>query len=295
MARSATRPTNTFDSRRDQSEVSTRVLTIGRWQQREFAAATADIPAAKDWIAVSSIDEACDLVRGGKQLFEIILLAQPLPDQVRQADVDRLQHLVPLTRLVVVAGTWCEGELRSGFPPTGVIRLYWYELALWWRAALSRRDARLCPHWSLPLDHAQAGRCSVECHPATSTPLKATLLIETPAFANFDTLAIVLRAEGFACSHQRAAPPRLPQRFDPLRPLGPVRPHYAGGIWDGGQLGKEELQRLTDFCRQIPGRVIALLDFPRFEHIAQTRSAGAAGMLAKPYIAEELVTMLQGP
>jgi len=261
------------------------VLAIGPWHEREFAAALTDILAGKDWLAgrdwptVTNIDSACDALTHSEQLPELIFLAQPLPGYYLQTDIDRLQQLVPLTRLVIVAGTWCEGELRTGTPPTGAIRLYWYELSSWWLAALRQLDASLYPLWSLPLDHAQAGRCSTETHKQAPTKLETTILIAAADFAVYETLAAALRSHGITCYHEKAA--ALPDT-------------PTAGIWDGGQLSESELQRLTSFCRQVSGPVVALLDFPRIEHIQQAESAGAAAVMAKPYIVEELVGALMG-
>ena len=86
------------------------VLTIGPWKQREFTAAIADIPAARDWRSVIDIDDACEFLSHCDRPPELLLFAQPFPGQVRQANIDHLQQLVPLARLVIVAGTWCEGR-----------------------------------------------------------------------------------------------------------------------------------------------------------------------------------------
>jgi len=256
------------------------VLAIGPWHEREFAAALTDIPVSRDWPAVTNtvanIDSACDALTHSEQLPELIFLAQPLPGYYLQADIDRLQQLVPLTRLVIVAGTWCEGELRTGTPPTGAIRLYWYELSTWWQAALRRLDASLCPLWSLPLDHAQAGRCSTETHKQAPTKLETTIRIDAADFAVYETLVASLRTFGITCYHEKTNSTCTP----------------TAGIWDGGQLSERELQRLTSFCRQVAGPVVALLDFPRVEHYQQAQSAGAAAVMAKPYILEELVGAL---
>lgn len=252
------------------------VLAVGRWDQREFAEAIAKIPAAQEWSAFSTLDQACDQLVDCDRPPEVILLAQPLPGQYCDADIDHLQQLVPLTRIVIVAGTWCEGELRTGTPPAGTIRLYWYELAPWWQAALRRRDANRCPLWSLPLDHLQSGRCSMEFDEPLASSAGLSVLIDTADFAAFESLSAALGIFEMTCYRAQAV-------------------HAASstaGIWDGGQLSKQELQRLENFCQRIPGPNIALLDFPRVEHIQLAKAAGATAVFAKPYIVEELVAAL---
>ena len=272
----------------------TQVLFVGNWQGREFVAATSGLPDACDWPCAAAIDEACDLLRNCQQPPELIFLAQPLPGIYCQADIDRLQQLVPLTRIVVVVGSWCEGELRTGSPPSGVIRLYWYDFSSWWHAAIRRRDAGLCPPWSLPLDHVQAGRWSpANDFVPSKVPSKSSsllsVMIDAADFSVYETLSTALNNFGIL-SHWQGRE----ENTTPAASTTPsTTPTTTAGIWDGGQLGARELKHLTNFCRQTNGPVIALLDFPRLEHFEKSQAAGAAAVFAKPYIVEEIVTALE--
>ena len=58
---------------------------------------------------------------------DVILMAQSRPGQISPRQVEQLHAASPLSRLVVLAGSWCEGELRSGRPCTGVIRVLWHQ------------------------------------------------------------------------------------------------------------------------------------------------------------------------
>ena len=260
-------------------DAKAQVCLLGDWELREFAAATAEITAAHDWLHMADLEAACEILDDCQQSPELIFLAQPQPGLYRQAEIDRLQRLLPLTRLVVVAGSWCEGELRTGTPPDGVIRLYWYEFASWWRAAVGRRDAGICPLWSLPLDHPQAGRwSSVRVLISQITP-KLSVLIDATDYAAYETLSAALGEFAITSSCS----------WNGQRDLTLKRPTVNAGIWDGGQLGEREAVQLTQFCNKIDGPVVALLDFPRVEHLEQTRAAGAVAVFAKPYVVEELV------
>ena len=251
-------------------------ITVGPWHTPEFATALANFKDGQSLDQLASIQEACGLLSTAEVAPELILLAQPLPGTVRQQEVDRLQRLAPLARIVVVAGSWCEGELRTGSPPVGVLRLYWYELAPWWQAALRRLSAGLCPAWSAPLDHPQAGRYSID---ATIHKLMTPSIVAIGAddFAVFECLADALAASGALATWARSD--------DPVE--------AAAGIWDGGQLSDRELERLGRFCRQVLGPVVALLDFPRVEHIVEARAAGAVAVFPKPYVVEEVLAALR--
>lgn len=258
----------------------TDVLLVGNWQASEFAAALGQILDARDWTCVSDTAEATRLLEGCQQPPELILIGQPLPGVVSQLIVDQLQQLVPLSRIAVVSGSWCEGELRTGTPASGIVRLYWYELASWWQAAERRRSTAARPLWSTPLDHAQAGRWSVDGNDLIKRCDQLTVQIDTEHYATYDALATSLTPFGATCTWARKDCNKTATN---------------AGIWDGGQLSKSELIHLTRFCQQINGPVVALLDFPRAEHLRQAREAGARKVLGKPYIVEEVLAAIASP
>jgi len=273
-------------------KAKTGVLLVGDWEHREFSVATASIQGAHGWPAVANMDAAEDLLGHCQQPPELIFLAQPFPGLYRQQEIDRLQQLVPLARLIIVAGSWCEGELRTGTPPGGVIRLYWYELASWWQAAVRRRNAGLCPPWSLPLDHPQAGRLPPCKEVLPANNCAHVVLIDAADYAVYETLSAALREYGILSAwNGRHANGPFPATADREAGLGEagLGASIGAGIWEGGQLSDRERSRLAKFCRQVDGPVIVLLDFPRVEHFELARAAGAAAVFAKPYVVEEVL------
>jgi hypothetical protein len=248
-------------------------IAIGPWHMPEFATALADLEQGQAIQELASVEAACELLTSAEVAPELILLAQPLPGAVRQQQVDRLQRLAPLARIVIVAGTWCEGELRTGNLPAGVLRLYWYELVSWWQAAQRRWSVGICPAWSAPLDHPQAGRYAIDAT-IDELVIPSPVAIDAEDYATFKCLSDALGVSTIWAL-----------RDDPRQ--------AAAGIWDGGQFSDGELQRLSRFCQQVEGPVVALLDFPRVEHVAAVRAAGAVAVLAKPYVVEEVLAALR--
>ena len=261
------------------------LVAAGPWHNAEFESVRAAIEANHQWPIVNTLSDAIEFVANADEAPELVLLAQSHPGSDDQADIERLRRLAPLTRLVVIAGSWCEGELRTGRPLTGVIRLYWYEFAPWWREALQRIERGERPPWAAPLTDARAGQ---------SMPLDATefnesevrsapariLAIDATDYAAFETLGGGLTGLGWSCVWQ-------PRHRSALASVSANRHETpTAGIWDGGQLSDAERESLADFCRRLQPHnapVVALLDFPRVEHITQVESAGAATLLAKPY------------
>ena len=269
------------------------LVAVGPWDHAEFAALRAELDADRQWptaatlrdvtasIAEGVSDGAAATIPSVPLPPELVLLSQTRPGIDDQAQLELLRTLAPLTRVVIVAGTWCEGELRTGQPPAGVVRLYWYEFAPWWRAAVAEWEANQTPAWSEPLDDVRAGQQT------TIPPVRqrhhvfpseaAIITVDAIDFAVFETLAAVLAPFGWRCEWQ---PRHRPERVQPTQPVA--------AIWDGGQLSDGELASLVSFAARVhhenaAAPVIVLLDFPRVEHVEAARAAGAAIVLGKPY------------
>ena len=264
---------------------SPKLIAAGAWQDAEFAFVRAEIDAVQTWQAVPTLRAAVDHIAAADDPPEILLLAQTHPGADDQAEVERLRQLAPLTRVIVVAGSLCEGELRTGRPLTGVVRIYWYEFAAWWRAALERLAGGETPPWAEPLTDLRAGH-SIRLRPTSTEPRTnpdgelRVLAIDTTDYSTFDALSAGLTPLGWQCVWRPRHRPALNGQ--------PAAAHQSptAALWDGSQLDAEELTNLTVFCRrhnELHAPVVALLDFPRTEHTVQIQSAGAAALLAKPY------------
>ncbi len=250
------------------------VLAVGPWQQREFRIVRRQIDPEKNWPTSDSLEQALAEVDEQTVAPEIVLLAQPRPGYYSQSLLDRFQATAPLTRVIVVAGSWCEGELRTGKPLDGVQRFYWYEFAAWWRHAIALWAAGESPPWSLPTGDARTR--SFVC----DTGAAGLVEIDSQDHETFAALSAAISPYGWSAIWQ---------------PRGRHRATAVGtsvGIWDGGQFDPPEVEHLAEFCRRMRGQdapVVALLDFPREEHFHQATEIGAHAVLAKPYFVDDLL------
>ncbi len=224
--------------------------------------------------------EAMALVRAtanvGPGLPEVIVLAQSRPGVLRLREIERLQRSAPLAAVVSLAGSWCEGETRTGRPAAGVRRVYWYEFPSWWRQQLRLRAAGLCPEWVRAEDFgSRAADCAISI---------ARVAIETDSWEAAAAITDILRSVGTQSIWSR-----------PARMAGEIGA-VSAGIWEGGQLSNVEIGRLAAYCERLAAYnapVVALLDFPRRDRCEVARQAGAAAVLGKPWRSAELVETLQ--
>jgi hypothetical protein len=257
--------TATNDDEKTVADFQTSVLAVGPWDRSEFAWLQAKLNGSSGWLRRANCANAASLIDENGWTPEFMLIAQPLPGGVGQEEIEQLRRAAPLAQIVIVAGSWCEGELRTGHPPEGALRMYWHEFANWWleRGTPTSLDGPLASRSSkLMIADQKLG----------------SVAIFTRSVASFETLASI-----FTLSQSDAQWVRKTEAI----PEG-----ANNGIWDGGQLDAAELSELqiaaAEFRRR-GGRLIVLLDYPRKQHIELLKQLGCHAVLGKPYVIEELI------
>lgn len=213
---------------------------------------------------------------------ELIFIAQSRPVMFPFRGVEALRRAAPLAGMVALAGTWCEGEPRTGRPWPGVQRLYWYEFPAWWQRQLAKRTARLCPDWarSTPPELRNLD-CKLRIDSAAP---RGMIIVNSAVRETADVLSDSLCHAGYATLWQRGD--RMHDRF-----RGAI-----AGIWEGAQLNEREAHQLATFCRQLSANsapVVALLDFPRRDRVDHAMSLGTAAVLGTPWLDADLIAALE--
>lgn len=187
------------------------------------------------------------------------LLCQDRPGQLPPSLPDQLRQACPGVSLLSIAGSWCEGELRTGKPWEGVPRVYWhdFEATQVYGAAASARQAT-----------ANRLAVGVDC-----------VDIDT-----YQALTDALQPAGFNAVWL----PRFGRR--------PLASPADLGLWVGGQLGGLASARLAGFAaamRDQAAATIALLDFPRHDEARLAARLGVAAVVGKPWDADRLCETLR--
>jgi hypothetical protein len=255
------------------SEIS--ILLVGNAERSEFRAARESLHALGRVTEVREAESAAALLAAGEVVADVIVLAQALPGQFSQPIVDRLRRLAPLARVLGLLGSWCEGEMRTGRPWPGVIRVYWHQ----WLPRCGAQFARLlrgeCPAFGLPVTATDEERMllTAEAPPARLQGLVA-IYARSPQMQ--DWLSAACRSRG--CATVWLRPPR------PAKVEG-----AAAAIFDAAELAEPQCDELRQLAAALrPGPVIALLDFPRSEDRRRALAAGAATVLSKPLNIDDL-------
>lgn len=252
------------------------VLLVGDTGRREFAQARASLEASGRVVNAADTESAAAVLGGEQFVPDVIVVAQAYPDQFSTLQVDRLRRLAPLARVLALLGSWCEGETRTGHPWPAAIRVYWHQWLPRWHQEIARLREGLCPTWGLPVTATEEERLLASAD--ESLPRREGLLaIVSPRYEMGDWLSAACRSHGYTTVWLQ------PHR--PLRAEGAV-----AAIFDATDcLGSEfdQLKRLAAALPRTP--ILALLDFPRIEDERRAIEGGAAAVLAKPLLLEDLM------
>ena len=72
------------------------VLAIGPWERGEFKVVSSLIGEFDSWPVLSDCERASELLAAGDTLFDAILMAEPLPANYQQDEIEELRRLAPL-------------------------------------------------------------------------------------------------------------------------------------------------------------------------------------------------------
>lgn len=215
-------------------------------------------------VAALRPDDRCD----------VVILAQARRGEFTPSIVATLRESAPLATIVHLVGPWGEGEVRSGRPLDGVVRLYSHEALPRVAAELARLAHGRPGGWSLPATARDEERSLVLLSDVARSQQRAvrcgTLAVVSDDWSAGDALAHAARTLGWpTVSLRTSAAPRI----DGL----------AAVVWD---VPPGEAFALTS-CRELralvdPAPLLALVGFPRHDFAQDLRTAGAAAILPKP-------------
>lgn len=207
---------------------------------------------------------------------DVIVLAQLWPGQHLHGQLDQLHRIAPLTRILAVSGTWCEGESRSGSPWPGMLRTYWHCWLAHWCRDFARLASAQLPAWGLPTTATDAERAML---PRRQVPATGGLIaIRSQSYDFVDMLCEACQRQGYGTVW--LDPRRRAPRID-----GPT-----AILWDGAPGTLSDLETVRATYPHSP--ILALVDFPRWEDVRQAEAAGAGAVLAKPFLLDDLFLLL---
>ena len=253
------------------------VLLIGETAASNCSSVVSYLQSACRLFTAADISTACRLLEAADALPDLALIVKSRPGEHSLGDVDRLRRAAPMTRLVALLGSWCEGESRSGAPWPGVPRLYWHQAQARLQQELPRLAARRSTGWGLPLTATEEERLLLTVSNA-QTPGEPQMRSERLVALDCESrdlsalLADALQQRGYRVRLMGA---------DALASPGDI--HLA--LCESSLLDTKRIDHLARLAAAVrPAPMLALLGFPRPHEMAAVIQAGAAAVISKPLL-----------
>lgn len=249
------------------------VMLLGDVTHREFVDASNWLNDQCETTAHNDIPESA-IEQIGERQPNWVVVAQSRPGQYQQRAIDKIRGAAPLTTIIALLGSLCEGEMRTGEPWRGAIRVYWHQFVERADQNLRRVEAGE-PSWWTPQGETFSNAVTHQELPPNDAAL---VVIAARDFATYESYAAEFQRAGYATLWRHP--------YDRLVLSGA---HH--GVWIGSGTSPDEMTQLSQFAGEVlPAPVTALLNFVRLADVAAAKNAGAETVLAKPIRVAELLS-----
>ena len=96
-------------------------------ERAEFAESVAQLDRLGRLVRFNSPEELLEAFSIDPKVPELLVLALHYPERFPSESIESIRQKMPYLPIVGLLGSWCEGEARSGNPPSGVTRVYWHQ------------------------------------------------------------------------------------------------------------------------------------------------------------------------
>jgi hypothetical protein len=258
-------------------------MVVGDFRHADFRPALGWLHAHVDIQCVASCRLALELLEESSHApIDWLVFAAARRGRFVPREVEMLHRVAPLARLLYLAGTWCEGETRSGRPLPGVMRVPWHA---WQPRALAELLGMGTPRyagWRLgraatAVDVALASAASLRSRRDAARDEPTVVIAD--AREDFLALADAISACGQSATWCRSH--QLPQHRD-----------AAAVLWNARSLTAALANELRGVITDEVPPVVLLLDAPRGHEVALAQSAGVSAVCGKPFLLGDLRTHL---
>jgi hypothetical protein len=255
--------------------VKPKVLLVGDETHPEFSEAVGLLRQQTVLQCVPSVPAALAHIDAAPSPPDLVVVAQSRSGQFSHGHIGSLRRAVPLARIVALLGSWCEGEARTGRPWPGTTRLYWHRWSPWFERELERVSDGKCPTWGLPVTATADEMIDFAINDAQ--PSRSGLIaIRARQGCVYDALADACRSVGYATVWLRDD--------QHVQVQGP-----SAVIWDDTHCGQTQAARIAATAAAVrPAPLVALFHFLRLHDHRRALAAGAAAVLSKPMLIDDL-------
>jgi CheY-like chemotaxis protein len=214
--------------------------------------------------------------------FDMVVIGQRRPGELDTAFLEVVRQAAPLSPIVSLLGSLCEGESRTGAPWPGAIRAYAHRFAAQTGAQFAHLKQSGSTRWTPPFTATEE---DLGFMPESSDVVRCAgrIAVVSGDRQTQSALCDMLQGAGYATM---ACAPNL-ERLDEGETV-------AGIVWDcpaGFAEGRTSFEQLVQLAPRSP-RVL-LLGFPRAHDIDDALALGATAVVSKPFRVEELLWQIR--
>ena len=215
------------------------------------------------------------------QRFALIVIAQTRSNQFDQAAIDSLINDNPLTPVVMLLGSWCEGERRSNQPIVGVKRVFWHQWQGRFEEFVNQLNEQGLSLWHCPAIATDADRVKATQKTA-GLENEPVIGISALDQTTFETLGQAITSLG--------GKPKWVERTSRINLSA-----SATMICIDANSADEVLQRRVQWVQKQVAHVplVVLMNFPRRQEVEQLRRSGVTTVISKPFELRELQTAIE--
>ena len=223
----------------------------------------------------------------GDEDYQLVVVACSRRSQFAEARIEKLINRFVNIPVATLSGSWCEGEMRSGNPVPGLIRVYWHQ----WQGRLDCFFAQLAElgvsSWNLPKIATPADRILFDRKTTNGSWNHQQRLPAPIGVSAMTEEKFLMVADGLGVSDSQV---------------------HQQAIWletvDANDVATTELSviciecnSITEFLKQRVGAIriqhpdtslILIMNFPRQHDIVAARKLGINEVVSKPFNVAEL-------
>lgn len=215
--------------------------------------------------------------------FQLIVLAQSRRDQISQSFVDLLRSEYPEVPIVVLQGSWCEGENRSGKPLLGVSQVLWHQWESRFERFCIQVNDGMASDWHLPLTASVSDRVrDFSPDPGiTAKLIGKRVLVSSEDRTSFESISDMLGI------YQSASV--WAQTQQPSSSVVDVDVICVDANGMSSDL-TDRISKLKSEFDSLP--ILVTLNFPRKQDLASLEALGVQEVVSKPYTHNEFLMSL---
>ncbi len=259
------------------------ILVTGDYWHRDFKSFLAGV----DQVTLIPVNRISNT--SADQQFALIVLAQSQPEQISQTSVEQLQARFPHTPIVAVLGSWCEGELRTGKPWPGVLRIYWHQWQGRFDTFMGQMDTAGISDWHAPRTSSMADRFLRRDQPHSVLHSHIRCIgVSTWTLSQYEMLRDAIKHFGWTSSWIELAKENAAINSVDANPV------FQGIFVEAESVSPELEQRIEWLQSQFPSaKLVVVANFPRENLVRRMSAFGVSAVVSKPFELQDLRSALE--